>query len=312
MKSVAVEVAAASSRESLPPESGKAAVAAHETLKHAVDMKKDTEKPLGETTKPESRRYGNEAYKFLVHVPLRHPTSVFEYLGGQAGFRAKEGEKPLNASLIDSAHTATFEGRSGLIIKQPDSSEDVTGVWPNDAGADSETSGPRLSGDEALAGTKPGEYNQVHLRATGGIEGVFIRVAADSGEELGPAQTNQELRQLAIEQGIPVAEVEVQPREIKEGTPAVSETRTTGVGDLHQIILPHNGFEYRIDVLTGANVSYADAEGTATRVAKVDSYDVWDRELSPEDVASIAASLKSLASVDPTILAAVERQLASK
>lgn len=288
--------------------------ASQNVLKHTVDMKADTDKPLGETTKAESRRYkqGGEPYKFLVHVPLRSSTEVFAYMGGQAGFRIGEGIRPLNASLVDNLHTSTFEGRSGLIIKQPDSPKDVTGVWSNDAGADLETAGLRLSGDEALAATKPGEYNQAHLKATSGIEGVFIRVAADTGRELGPDQTNKELRQLAAEQGLPIAEIEVQPREIKEGDPTVSETKAAGVGDLHQIILPHNGFEYRIDVLTGSKVSYADAEGTATRIAKVDAYDVWDRHLSAEDTASIVVSLKKLTDVNPVVLAAIERQLGGK
>lgn len=214
--------------------------------------------------------------------------------------------------MIDQRHTATFEGVSGLIIKPPEKASDITGIWSGDVAVDMQTKGkPTMTGIEALAATNKGEYNQVHLKA-GKVEGVFIRIAADSGQELGYPQTNQALRELAAEQGLPVAEIMVDPREIKEASPVMKESIPTGNGELHQIVVPHNGYEYKIDVVKqdGSDVSFADSEGYAMRMAKVDSYDVWDRNLTSDDITSIQASLKVIGRSNPEIIEYIERQIA--
>jgi hypothetical protein len=270
---------------------------------------------LGEVTKPEARRYtADEQYRFLVHTVLDNPERTFDYLAGNQpdGFKI-ETDKPLNASLIDQRHTATFEGASGLIIQPPEKAADISGIWPGDVAVDMQTNGrPNMTGIEALVATKQGEYNQVHLKA-GKVEGVFIRVAADTGEELGYPQTNQALKDLAAQQGLPVAEIAVNPRQITEAKPVLKTPIDTGGGELHQIVLPHNGYEYKIDVVKQANgqdISFVDAEGFAMRMAKIDGYDVWDRNLTADDLASIQQSLALVRQSNPEIVQYVERQIA--
>lgn len=269
---------------------------------------------LGEVSKPETRKYSSgEQYRFLVHTVLDDPRGAYGYLsGGQPnGFRI-EADKPLNASLIDQRHTATFEGASGLIIQPPEKADDISGIWSGDVAVDMQTEGkPTMTGIEALAATNKGEYNQVHLKA-GKVEGVFIRVAADSGQELGYSQTNKALRDLAAEQGLPVAEIMVNPRDIREANPVVKEPIPTGNGELYQVVVPHNGYEYKIDVVkqSGSDVSFADSEGYAMRMAKVDNYDVWDRNLTNDDITSIQASLKVIGGSNPEIIGYIERQIA--
>jgi hypothetical protein len=87
----------------------------------------------------------------------------------------------------------------------------------------------------------------------------------------------------------------------------------TGGGELHQIVLPHNGYEYKIDVVKQANgqdISFVDAEGFAMRMAKIDGYDVWDRNLTADDLASIQQSLALVRQSNPEIVQYVERQIA--
>ncbi len=269
---------------------------------------------LGEVSKPEARRYApDEQYRFLVHTVLDDPRRTFDYLSGNQsdGFKI-EGDKPLNTSLIDQRHTATFEGVSGLIIKPPEMASDISGIWSGDVAVDMQTSGkPNMTGIEALVATNKGEYNQVHLKA-GKVEGVFIRIAADSGQELGYPQTNQALRELATEQNLPVSEIIVKPRDIKEAEPTIKEPLPTGNGEMYQVVMPHNGYEYKIDVVKqdGKDVSFVDNEGFAMRMAKIDGYDVWDRNLTSGDLTSIQASLKVISSSNPKIVEYIERQVA--
>lgn len=269
---------------------------------------------LGKLSKPESRRYSSkEQYRFLIHTVLDNPEQTFNYLaGGQGdGFRI-ESDKPLNASLIDQQHTATFEGAAGFIIQPSEEAIDILGIWPRDVAIDMSTkSEANMTGTELLAATKQGEYNQIHLKA-GKVEGVFIRVASDTGNELGFPQTNQALRDLAVQQGLPVAEIVVDPRQITEAEPIVRAPVNTGNGKLHQIVLPQNGYEYKIDVVkqtNGQDVSFVDTKGFAMRVAKIDGYDVWDRNLTTIDVASIYHSLTKLRQSNPEIVQYIEQQL---
>lgn len=58
--------------------------------------------------------------------------------------------------------------------------------------------------------------------------------------------------------------------------------------------MPKDGFEYRIDLLSGAKVSYANEQGFAMRGAKVDAYDVWNRDLTEADIVALETSLDEL------------------
>ena len=269
---------------------------------------------LGKLSKPESRRYSsNEQYRFLVHTVLDDPEGAFGYLSGRqpSGFRLESG-KPLNCSLIDQAHTATFEGAAGFIIQPTKEVADILGVWSGDVAIDMQTkNGTTMTGDALLAATNQGEYNQVHLKV-GKIEAVFVRVAADTGEELGFPNTNKILRKLAVQQGLPVVEIAVSSRPIVEATPLIKEPLNTGRGMLYQIVLPCNGYEYKIDVvkqLRGQDISFVDAKGFAMRMAKIDVYDVWDRNLASRDFTFILKNLALVRRVNPEIVQYVERKV---
>lgn len=296
-----------------------AALSESDYYREHAKIKPETTKILGEVTTPESRRYEpDEQYSFLIHTTLDDPSRTFDYLQGKSpsGFKI-DGNKPLNTSLIDQKHTATFEGASGLIIRPPVSSKDIAGVWETDAGADTQTEqlpnqnfeNPYSRGYTVLDYTPQGQYNQVHIR-TGKVEGVFIRVAADTGQELGFPATNQALRELAARENLPVAEIAVKQRDIQEAEPYIMNGNKGGIS---HITIPHNDYEYRIDVIKpsgDSNVSYTDKDGFAMRMAKVDGYDTWNRNLSPEDIASIRASLDSLREQDPAAVAYIEKRLA--
>lgn len=269
---------------------------------------------LGKLSKPESRRYSsNEQYRFLVHTVLDDPEGAFGYLsdGQPSGFRLESG-KPLNCSLIDQSHTATFEGAAGYIIKPTKEDADILGVWTGDVAIDMQTKNrTTMTGDALLAATNQGEYNQVHLKA-GKIEAVFVRVATGTGEELGFSNTNKTLRKLAAQQGLPVVEILVSSRRIVEATPLIKEPLNTGSSMLYQIVLPRNGYEYKIDVvkqLRGQDISFVDAKGFAMRLAKIDCYDVWDRNLTTSDFTFILKSLALIHSANPEIAQYVERQV---
>jgi len=269
---------------------------------------------LGKLSKPESRRYSSkEKYRFLVHTVLDDPEGTFSYLSGNqsTSFRLKSG-KPLNCSLIDQDHTATFEGAAGFIIKPTKDATDILGVWPSDVAIDMQTENKaNMTGTEVLAATGQGEYNQIHLNA-GQIEGVFIRVAADTGEELGFPNTNKTLRKLAAQESLPIVEIAVNPRPIIEAEPVLKEPLGTGDSKLYQIVLHCNGFEYKIDVvkqLKGQSISFVDAKGFAVRVAKVNGFDVWDRDLTTSDLTFIIKNLAVMRPSNPEIVQYVERQI---
>lgn len=275
-------------------------------------MTTNPESPLGNLTMLESRRYGaGEEFRFLIHTTLRDPEQTLDYL---ATTYSGADRKPLNTSLIDQAHTATFEGASGFVLKAPEKADDIIGAWSADVGIDLEsTSATAMSGDELLSNTQPGEYNQIHL-VRGKVAGMFIRVAADTGKDLGVPDANRALRQLAGERGLPIAEIAVQPREIVEAAPSFTEDGGERSGELYHIVLPHNGYEYRIDIVRGgpdSDISFLDSEGFAMRVAKVDGYDVWDRDLSPADLSSINAGLAALPDGESGIMSYVKTHLQS-
>ncbi len=268
---------------------------------------------LGKLSKLESRRYSsNEQYRFLVHTVLDDPEGAFNYLSGSqpSGFRLESG-KPLNCSLIDQVHTATFEGAAGFIIQPTEKIADIIGVWSSDVAIDMQTKNRvTMTGDALLSATNQGEYNQIHLKA-GKIVGIFIRVIADTGEELGFPNTNKSLRKLAAQQDLPVVEIAVSPRRIIEAEPFI-QSLDSGNSRLYQIILPHNGYEYKIDVVKkfkGQDISFVDAKGFAMRVAKIDCYDVWDRNLTTDDFTFILKHLALIHPANPEIAQYVERQI---
>lgn len=208
-------------------------------------------------TKAESRRYEpGEQYRFLIHGVLDDTEARAGELGasGTNGFDRTSHDRPLNCSLIDSAHTTTFEGKNGFIIKPPTDGESVVAAYNSDAGVnDTSIEGNVPTAEQLLDSTSPADYNQVNI-TRGQIEGVYIRVRPD-GSELGSPGQNAQLRQLAETHGWPVAEIVAKPLELKAGEPSMS-TEVMG-DDLTKISidLPENG-----SILKFAIVKYDDLD----------------------------------------------------
>lgn len=229
-------------------------------------------------TKPESRRYGpDEEFVFMVHCPLDIQYRVAAL--GTEEFTLDD--RPLNNSLIDSEHTFTFEGMSGLIIEPP-SEEDILGAWSYDSGVNDLQSEPEVTGPkEVLEATRPDDYNQVNIRR-GRVIGVFIRIRED-GSEIGDTARNAELRKLAEQSGLPLAEIVVRPTRYPDEPPSVLSPQQ----GLTTIEFSLGGKKYRLDELLadpyrpvpGATT----VEGYYLRVREVDEYgasggDVVDSE----------------------------------
>lgn len=254
------------------------------------DMEREKPLSLNEIiTKPESRRYEpDEKYTFLVHAPLDIPKRVSQ-LG--LGEFVTDGN-PLNTSLIDQTHQWTFEGMSGLIIQPPSSSEDVLGAWAYDSGlndTDRQTDQPIAS--QVLAETKTDNYNQVNIKS-GKIAGVYIRIKED-GTELDTADRNQQLREFATQNNLPITEIVVQPQIFQDSAPEIHQPNP----DLTTVEFSAQGHKFRLDAL-GAHkpLEGADAfDGYYLRAREIDEYgcaggDVVDKA----SLAIIAAQLRSV------------------
>lgn len=247
-------------------------------------------------TKPESRRYGPEdEFIFMVHCPLDIQSRV-EALGTE---EFTLDERPLNTSLIDSEHSFTFEGMSGLIIAPSPDQGDILGAWGYDSGVNDLQKQTAVAGpQEVLEATRQDDYNQVNVRK-GRVVGVFIRIK-DDGAEVGDAARNAELRSFAKSVGLPVAEIVVQPVQYQEEPPKTispQEGLTTTEFSL-------GGIKFRLDeLLADPDRPVAGAEpfeGYYLRVRKVDEYGSAGGDIVDSD--SISLILDQLTKIDRSSL----------
>lgn len=256
-------------------------------------------------TKPETRRYEpDDEFTFLVHAPLDIQART-EALG-LGEFRLTD--RPLNTTLIDQGHTWTFEGMSGLIIEPPSSEEEVLGAWSYDSGLNDmvrERSQPDPK--TVLEETQPDNYNQVNI-VGGRITGVYIRIRED-GSDIGNPTRAAQLREFAQQNGLPIAEIVVQPQMFPDVPPVVVKPTK----DLTTIEFTTNGKKIRIDALqadpTRPLAGDEPYEGFYLRIRAIDQYGVAGGDVSDlESLQIITDQLQPLLETDlePSTRSAVE------
>lgn len=246
-----------------------------------ADMEKEKKESYSEyMTKPESRRYEpTEYFAFMVHAPLDIRDRVNQLGLGEFTMT----DRPLNTSLIDQAHLWTFEGMSGLIIEPPSENEAVLGAWSYDSGLnDMDRQAVIPSPRRVLEETRTDNYNQVNVEK-GKIAGVYIRIKED-GTELGNTERNQQLREFALQNGLPAAEIVVLQQMFNDSEPEIHEPNT----DLTSVEFTVQGHKFRLDAL----VAHKELKGaTATdgyyiRAREIDGYGVAGGDVT--DSASLA------------------------
>lgn len=248
-------------------------------------------------TKPEAGVLEpGEAFRFLITAAVQaNPTELGDFLYGEGkGFRG--GDRPVNTSLIDQDHTTTFEGHNGFILEPPDDPHDVVAAQPHDFGSSDLARQPiEYTSDELLAATDPLAYNHINV-ARGKLQGVFIR-QRETGEDLGPAGANEELRAFAEQHGLPVVEIRTRPHELHVGPVTVEQLPANDGNRLWKIKLPDEGVQRDIDVIQlkpGERPRGFDPnpEGFDLRVQEIDGY--GESRFVMEDIPSLQAVLSRL------------------
>ncbi|MCC7543516.1 hypothetical protein IT415_02300 [bacterium] len=249
------------------------------------------------TTKPEAGVLKpGEKFRFLITAAVQaNPTELGTFLyNGGTEFRGSD--RPVNTSLIDQDHTVTFEGRNGFILEPPEDPHDVVAAQPHDFGSNDLTrQSIEYTGDELLVATDPLAYNHINV-ASGKLLGVFIR-QRETGEDLGRAEANSELRAFAQQYGLPVVEIRTRPEELHAGPPTVEQLPANDGNRLWKIRLPEEGVQRDIDVIqlkAGERPRGFDpnSEGFDLRVQEIDGY--GESRFVMEDIPVLRAVLSQL------------------
>ncbi len=248
--------------------------------------------PLSEiVTQPESRRYlPDEQYTFLVHVSLQGVEERATQLGLE---EFSLTERPLNTSLIDQAHTWTFEGQSGFIIQPSMDTGVVVGAWSYDSGFnDMQRSANADLAAGLLRETMLDDYNQVNI-TQGKIAGVFIRIKED-GSELGDLTYNKQLRKFAKQNGLPVSELVVKPLEFSNEPPKVHEYNA----DRFSVSMNILGKLLKLDVLHSPERTLPGEEKPSeyySRVRLIDVYGMTGGDVSdPVELSKLVGELQKI------------------
>lgn len=253
-------------------------------------------KPLSEVvTRPESKKYMPEdEFTFLIHVPLQ---GVAERAGQLGTDDFSLTERPLNTSLIDQDHTWTFEGKSGFIIEPSTDTEAVLGAWSFDSGYnDMHRDANANIAAGVLKETKTDDYNQVNI-SKGRISGVYIRLKED-GAELGEPVFNNQLREFARQNGLPVSEIVVKPLEFDSEPTKVHEFSA----DRFSVAINKDGKSIKLDILHSPERSLPGEEKSSeyySRVRLLDAYGMTGGDVS--DPAELADLVIELQKILPTI-----------
>ena len=185
--------------------------------------------------------------------------------------------RPVNTSLIDQDHTSTFAGQNGLILRPPEDGTDVIAAQPHDIGSnDLARQSIQYNADALLASTDPDEYNHINI-AAGGVQGIFIR-QKETGEDLGDAAKNDELREFAKLYGLPEVKIMLKPHEMPAGPPTIEAREANEGNKLWQIRSPDNGVLRVIDIIqfkpgeTPLNFTSIDEQGFDLRMQEIDGY----------------------------------------
>jgi hypothetical protein len=204
-------------------------------------------------------------------------------------------ERPLNTSVIATWHTSTFEGMSGLIIEPPVDEADVLGTWSYDSGLnDLEAESELTDVVTLLEETGTDSYNQVNIRK-GRVEGVFIRVKKDGQPIDGEARAIK-LREFAQKEGLPVAEIVIEPVNYPDQKPAM----ISPTDDLTSIEFSIGGSKYRLDELLADPQRPLPVdepfEGYYLRARKIDEYGAAGGDV--KDLETLSLILQQISSID--------------
>lgn len=220
----------------------------------------------------------DKPFRYLITAAVQSsPKALAEFLAGgedASGFHVTE--RPVNASLIDQEHTATFEGLNGYILEPPTDGDDVVAARPYDfASNDLEPQPIEFDADSLLTQTSPDGYNHINIKQ-GKLAGIFIRKTRD-GQELGDAIKNAELRQVAQEKNLQIVEIEVEPKELKFGEAKIEQLPANEGNRLWKVQLPEDGSLREVDIIQFNPAEHPkgftlDEAGFDLRVQDIDGY----------------------------------------
>ena len=238
-----------------------------------------------EVDKPETRTYSpDEAYSFLVHVPLGDVEKRLGEIGSERG-------GVLMTTLLNNERQGTFCGEGGLLLEAPDT-KDIKGMSRVDSGG--EIADGRMDSVEEL--TEPAstaEYNQIDMKFGGGkVAGVMLKVTPD-GKELGNPARNAQLRQVAERHGLPVATVEVAPSPMPTELSSVTREFADG-NSLTTYDIPDGDDRFlRIDIAHG-EFYHSPGIDTVSRSMTIDEYGQVSQLLTEEQEQKIRTTLDKL------------------
>ena len=238
-----------------------------------------------EVSQPENRTYSpDEAYSFLVHVPLGDVEKRLGEIGSERG-------GVLMTTLLSNDRQGTFCGEGGLLLEAPDT-EAIKGMSHVDCGG--EIADGRMDSVEEL--TEPAstaEYNQIDMKFDGGkVVGVMLKVTPD-GKELGDPTRNAQLREVAERHGLPVATVEVAPSLMS--VEQSSTTRQFADGNsLTTYDIPDSDDSFlRVDIAHG-EFYHSPGIDTVSRSMTIDQYGQVSQLLTEEQEQKIRMTLGEL------------------
>lgn len=264
----------------------------YDELRFARERQETTDSYREKVTQPESKRYEpEEEFAFMVHCPLDVDSRTEEL--GTDEFEMQE--KPLNTSVVDTSHTWTFEGMSGLIIEPPVDEADVLGTWSYDSGLnDLEADSELTDVDTLLEKTGTDSYNQVNVRK-GRVVGVFIRIKED-GQPIDGETRAIKLREFAQKNGLPVAEIVIKPVNHPDQKPEM----ISPTDDLTTVEFSIGGSKYRLEeLLADPQRPLPGAEpfeGYYLRARKIDGYGAAGGDVRDKETLSLI--LQQISSID--------------
>ena len=235
--------------------------------------------------KPETRTYSpDEAYSFLVHVPLGDVEKRLGEIGSERG-------GVLMTTLLNNERQGTFCGEGGLLLEAPDT-EAIKGMSRVDCGG--EISDGRMdSVDELQEPASTAEYNQIDMKFDGGkVVGVMLKVTPD-GEELGNPARNTQLREVAERHGLPIATVEVAPSSMPTEQSSTSRKFADGNSLITYDIPDGDDHFLRVDIAHG-EFYHSPGIDTVSRSMIIDQYGQVSQLLTEEQEQKIRTALSEL------------------
>lgn len=228
-----------------------------------------------ETNQPETRVYKpTEEYSFLVHVAIHDVRARFDEIG------LERGDDVLMTTLLTDERQGTFCGEGGFIIEPP-KADAIKGMSRVDSGGKI-ANGRMDSLAEMCEPTSNMEYNQVDMGFDAGkVTGVMLKVTTE-GVELGNAGRNKQLKEIAAENNLPIATIEVKPSPMPtEVSSAVKEFPDGAYIKSYDI---PNGDDHflRVEIAHGEFYHAPPGVDTISRSMVIDQFGQMWQQLTPE------------------------------